>query len=319
MTSSMMKKLSKKLNTAYAFVIGLAIMLFVFMGILFPTFVYQLYVPDSHGIALWQKQIGEKNFLHISPFFSYQFSSIKLRIQSDKDFVDSVGPLKVFKGYISQAFEAGEAITTREQLEEILTKNNSSAISNGRLVSKNDTVYFVSDGQARAILAPEIFLQMGFKWESVEKIDDDAFGSLGQGEEINFGSLHPNQTLFVHNEEYFFVDDEKKRKVNSELVGIIPDSVKPVELSSEELEQIGTCALLKIRGKKTSCSFEPTETITIAGNDYVFELPEWLFEHVEKGDVTLRTMGGLRKDIARSSLVRIKTSLANRYFPDILR
>lgn len=315
----MMKKVSKNLNSAFALLVGLAIMLFVFLGILFPTFVYQLNAPDTHAIALWQKKIGEKNLLHVSPFFDYQFNSIALRLQSKQGFAETPGSFEVYKGYVFQGFERGADISNEEQLNEIIRKGNESEIANGSLVSYNDTVYFISDGQARPILSPEIFLQKGFKWENIQEIGGDAFGLFAKGEELNLSSLHPNGTLFAVGEDLFFVVDEKSRAVNAELASLIPDSVKPVLLDSGQLENIGSCLVTKKTKNTIKCSFEPTQTTEISGNDYIFQVPASVYNPLEKGSATFKTFGGMRKDVAYSSLSRVKALLATRYFPDILK
>jgi hypothetical protein len=314
----MMKKTSKISNIAIALLTGLAIMLFVLLGILFPTFIYQLNVPDTHAIALWQKQIGEKSLLHISPFFDYQFSSIELKIESNQGFSETPDSFGVFKGYVAQGFEWGEDVVTAEQLSEIIKNNNGSDIANGSLISYNDTVYLISDGKVRSILSPEIFLQMGFKWESVTKVDGNVFNSFEKGDDINFSSLHPNGTLFAAGSDLFFVMNEQKRAVSAELVELIPDSIEPIGLDSHELAGIGNCLVSKRTESMIKCSFEPQQSSKISGNDYIFEIPAQVYSAIEQGNITFNTLKGMREDIARSSLSRIKTSLITRYFPEIL-
>jgi len=312
-------KAYKKINTIAALVIGVAIMIFVLLGILFPQFKYVLNTPDSHGIAVREKEFGKQSILYVSPFFNYQFSSIHLKLESEQEFSDITNSFDVFKGYVSQGLEEGKVVQTEQELNELLWKNNESEIANGNLISYADTVYFVTNGKIRTILSPEIFIQLGFDWNAVEKVDADVFATFEKEEHIDFGSLHPSGTLFKSDSGHFFAVEGKKKLVEKELENAIPETIRPIELKSEQLVKVGKCLIQKGSQKTVKCSFEPGETTEITGNDYIFEIPSSTLESTRKGTVTFNTLKGMRRDIARSSLKRIKDRLAIRYFPEIIR
>lgn len=312
-------KAIKKINTIAALVVGLAIVIFVFLGILFPQFKYVMNTPDSHGIAVREKEFGEQSILFVSPFFNYQFSSIYLKLESEQGFSDIPSSFDVFKGYVAQRLEEGEAIQTEQELSGLLWKNNQSEIANGNLISYADTVYFVTDGKVRTILSPEIFVQLGFDWNAVEKVDADEFAIFEKAEHVDFGSLHPSGTLFKSESGHFLAVNGKKRMVENDLENAIPETIRPIELKSEELVKVGKCLIQEGSQKIVKCSLEPGQTTEIIGNDYIFEIPSSTLELTQKGTVTFNTLRGMRRDIARSSLKRIKDRLAIRYFPEIIR
>jgi len=309
----------KKINTIIAMLVGLVIMAVVLLGILFPRFNYILNVPDSHGIALWKAQTDKQNYFYVSPFFSYQFSSISLQLRTKQKFSSVPEALQVFKGYVVQGFEKGEMISTSEELEKVLWAGNKSGISNGALVSRGETVYFVSEGKARAILAPEIFLQLGFQWDSVQPVGSEQFSLLEEGEKVSFGSIHPTGTFFSSGDNLFVFVDGQRRQVGPQLSAMIPSTIVPVILEKEELSQIGTCTISGNPEKKIGCTLIPQDTTAISGNDYIFQVPQNIFDTVEKGSVTFRTLRGMSGIVARSSLKRIKDTLALRYFPEITK
>lgn len=308
----------RKFNTFISIVIGVAIVAFVFLKIVFPEFRYKLDVPDKHGAILQIDHVGKKNLLHVSPLFDYEYNSVCLKLKFENTTGIKSKKISIFKGFVFQSFPVNRKIDSSEEFQKYLWQDNKNTMPNGSLISCNETVFVIENGKARAFIAPEVFEKLGFKWNSVIKVKSDIFGRFDEGDPMTFGSLHPDGTLLKFDDKLFLV----KEKSRIELVGIERDEfgdVVPLEFFSDKLKKAGECNIEVTSSKQSSCEIKFEDISEIGGNDYIFDIPQEIASEISDVEVVFKTLGGMNIDVAKTSLARIKNNLALRYFPELIQ
>jgi len=310
-----MKKLSIcKINTAIVVLLGLGVVLYVVIRIMFPVFSYYINKTDRFKVQILRQQIESKNYLTITPLYDYPYNKIKMEVYGKFE-TDSRG-IDVYKDYLAQLYPIGDAIESEAKLREYLFFENDTEFSNGTLVSFNDAVFFVSRGQRRPFLGPEAFLRLGFDWENVETENGQGLVAMDEGEKINFISAHPDGTIFETKEgELFLIWNKERLPIkNRQLLESVWSNNHIVHVASKKANLVGSCSGIKNSSRKVSCFMEGVEmTGAGIGSTYVFDLPRNVVESSSDARIKFDLLGRTDVWVAKESLKRVKDSLHLKY------
>ncbi|MEA2007078.1 MAG: hypothetical protein U9O20_02870 [Patescibacteria group bacterium] len=310
----MKKTANCKINTAIVVLLGLGVVLYVVNRIMFPAFSYHINKTDKFKVQVLRQQIGSKNYLAITPLYDYTYNEIKMEIYGKFE-QDSRG-IDVYKDYMVQLYPVGDIIESENELRELLFFENDTEFSNGTLVSFNNAVFFISRGQRRPFLGPEVFLRLGFDWDEVETENGQGLVTMEQGEKINFISPHPDGTILETKQENLFLVWNKERLPieNRQLLENVWPNNHVVRTASEKANLAGVCSQIKYSPKKMSCFLDSVEmTGDRIGHTYVFDLSRDLVESSSDASIRFDLLGRIDVLVAKESLKRVKDILYLKY------
>ncbi|HHX58303.1 MAG TPA: hypothetical protein GX706_00835 [Candidatus Moranbacteria bacterium] len=312
-----------KLNTIVALTIGLLILVWVLLRIIFPVFKYSDEAIKYTGkpvVFIVPYQLEGKSFLSVSPFLDYNFHSLRLKMVENYELDDSLQSVPIWKGHVAQLYPMGQVIESEDELNDLLFGEIKAEIPNGTLVEYNGAVYFISKGAARPFVEPEVFNKLGFDWEKVQGISGSQFSNFEKGEAIDYNMPHPSGTIITVKGEDFLIYEKKIRKVvNSSVLANEDYNFSKIILNQLELDKVGDCQRTVSFKKIFNCRLKTAKnTYPIPGDSYIFEIPESLLAGNLDSAITLATTNTLDLNSIKQSLAVVKNSLYLRYYQYLL-
>lgn len=310
-----------KLNSIIIIFLGVGILLYVGLRIIFPEFLYFLNEADQFKVQILKEQIGDKYYLAITPLHDYPYSEVKVEIKSSNKFEEFLNEIDVYKDYTAQLYPIGETINSQEELRHYLFYGNNTKLPNGTLVSYNDAIYFISKGKRRPFLGPEIFVRLNYNWDDISAESSQIVAIMPEDEKIHFISAHPDGTILKTKEgRLFLVWDKKRLPIRSEEIfaGVWNDYYT-IEINSDEASPYGICKDVKQFKKTIECSFESTiKPNNAVGHTYLLELPKNVYDSTSDAIIAFDTLGQCEMRVVKESLKRVKDSLYLKYAGYIL-
>ncbi|MDZ7611523.1 MAG: hypothetical protein U5L10_02060 [Candidatus Moranbacteria bacterium] len=286
---------------------------YIFWKNIFPDFEYYLNEDTYFGVKIFKKEAGEKDFLVLPELENYFFDKVKItgRIDppAEKDF-----QVKAFKGYQAFYYQEGEAIKTKEELEEIIN-NNPVDVPNGALFAYNDSVNVVSGEYFYPVFSEELFGKLGYSWEEVAEKGGDFTGKLTEGDRLHYGGPHPDGTILKSfSGDYYLISREAKRRLSFPGAEefIQKQNYTVIETSEENSKEFGKCSS-GAGASSINCQFN--KKASIEGMDYVFQLENLDIKKVTDAQVELSatpSLKGAKRNI-RVFYWNLRDNLAQRY------
>ena len=316
-----MKLNIKKINTGIVLFSVLFILAYVALSIIFPSFSYYIKKTDKFKVSILKKSFGGKEFLSITPLYDYPYNSIKVKInlQNGADIFEDELPL--FYGYEAEFYPiSSQNISTSDELKEYLFFDNKTEISNGTLISNEEAVFFISRGQARPFLGPEVFVRLGFDWDHVTEDQKKLISSFDTGEKLNFTSAHPDGTILEFADgKLYLVWGAQLIEITNDVLGGYPDNFRTIKISQQEEIPIGYCVIKKNKTNRINCEVANVKEYNATGHTYLFGIPEDFSKRSVDAKIRFNMLGNFDPAVARESLKRIKDELSLRYSKDITK
>ena len=219
--------------------------------------------------------------------------------------------VSVYENYEALVYPKEGGIDSVEDLDHYLYFENESNLPNGSLFSNGDSVFFVSRGEYRPILASEIFEKLGFNWNDVIPRETGIFSSLkGEGEKIVFSSAHPDGTIIKVDNEYFLVWEKKLIKIKDEI--ILKEAWGDFfAVSADDLKMLDSCV---IQNGEKNCSLNISNSSDI-NLPLIFEIEKDPNLKIIDAETRLRVSTKI-SDFKKSFLImlfHIKEDIVSRY------
>lgn len=310
----MNKRTNCKMNTSVVVLLGVGVLLYVVIRIMFPIFSYSINKTDRFKVQALKQKIGDEYYLAITPLYDYPYNKIDVEVYGK--FESATEEVALYKDYISQLYPIGESIDSEEELKKYLFFSNNSNLANGTLVSYNDAIYFISKGERRPFLGPEAFLRLGFEWKNVVDEESQVIATMAEGEKINFISSHPDGAILQTKQGNLFLvwNEERLPIKNNDLLEKVWKQKHVVNVDSSDANQIGVCGKQKITPKKFSCFVGPVEmTGDGIGHTYIFKMNQDMVQSSSDARVRFDLLGKTDLWVAKESLKRVKDNLHLKY------
>jgi hypothetical protein len=182
---------------------------FVLFRILFPIIVldFSMNTPNSTKNTLVSPRLtksdkfpekrmvpsGEPFVLNANPIGQFSNAIIQFTLDKKEKSIENV-PVKIQKSYQAFFFPTGNPI----------------GFKNGSLLSTADgSYYIVSDGMLRKFINTVVILQLGYPKESFLTVNPDSLKYNETGSDITEANTYPNDTIFVINETFYQLENQK--------------------------------------------------------------------------------------------------------------
>lgn len=308
----------KKINTAVVLVIGIFLVCFVTLKILYPKNYFSSSKSNmTVSVSKFtenQKNSNEKNeqFISVAPQIEHNFYSIKA--QSNRDLKGNKNS-SVSKGFLVQLYPIGNEIVSEEELKGFIFSNGTTP--NGELISTKDAVYIYSRGKWRPFLGAQIFENLKLDWKRVQKLSEQQESSFEEGERIIFRSAHPEGTILQNKKnELFLVWNKELLPIkNKEILKNVWPDYFTVKIDKIKPQKIADCK----EGSVIYCKFpNDIRTKDIAGNVFILNLEKEIKEG-QTFDVTLDSFNLNDTDNIKLTLSVNKNRLLEKYSDEIFR
>ncbi len=312
----MLKNRMKKNNSFIVGVVGIAIIFFIGLKILYPKNDFDS-EKRNKAVTTIQFLDEKRGYLTVDPEFEYNFYSASVEIYPKNIFLENK-IVEVEKGFIAQLYPIGEMIETAEVLQKYIFSNDIE-IPNGELVSTNDAVYVYSRGKWKPFLGPQFFQDLGFDWKRVKSLKVDEESSFEEGEKIIAGTPHPDGTILeTKDKNFFLVWEEKLLPIKKEEIikEVWPDYAV-ILMDKEVPEKIGECKNFKSTNS-FECFFDKKDVKDISGNTFVFSFGEIVSE-IKRATIVLDTFNLVDLENPKLTLSFHKTRIIDKYRNEIFK
>ncbi len=284
-----------KINSFVAIFVGMFSVGFVFFHLMFPSFSFFMNKKSKDFIKVQKQVIDNHQFVSVYPFNNYIFGQVELNLQTKKSSLSQKNnfQIKIFKGFDFQFYDlAEEKIDSMKKLETFLFfgKKKQEEIVNGKLISSDGGVAFVSQGRLHFFISPEIFEKMGFDWKNVEEINSSTIEGMEVGEKINFSNISHLDGTFILSESKVYMIWEKKLWEVSDLItaDYIKEHFPLVKISEIKPVLLGNCQAKINEDGEINCLARINYAKSLPG-PFFFEITEIGVDDIEEAKITLKT------------------------------
>ena len=172
----------------------------------------------------------------------------------------------------------------------------------------------------RAILGVDIFLSLGYSWKDVVSVSDEEISLEQKGKPVDFGTPHPNETVFLDTKEntYYLILEGKKREIRSEKIRTLwLGNRDPIPVSSDSLTSTASCQLLEdispFSSYALSCSVPIESLDSLPGDTYEIAVSLPKETNIRRMDASFKTTVNHNNLFLRLS--QLKNRALSRYFP----
>lgn len=302
------------INNALVITVALLFLFWVFFRVLFPVFNF-IYREDVNNIFT-TLSIENKKYLEVKVPDNYPFYKFSLKLVPDKFTNNLLG--KVYQNEIGLYPIKGN-ISNKEELMNYLSVSENENVLNGELISKNEAVYFISDGTYRAFLNADIFNKLGFDWDKIRKSTGQEFDHLTKGLSIDENVAYLSNSFVQVGDELYLLDGKSRRKINNDLVKLISNKFSVIKIQPDRLLPMGRVQCKKsLFNKKEKCSF-------VANGEQIFSKAKIVIEqldnklNVKSGLVRVDTFDKFFNSVVpQITIFNIKNSIKSNYGEDII-
>lgn len=271
--------------------------------VLFPSqfFSYDTENAAPKNNAILNAEISE-NKINFDVFSDEHFSTAEIRLYFENDFSGAeFGNVKIRKTYKAFSYPEAKGLP--------LIPKESSRFANGSLVSFDNAVFIIDNGQAFPFKDPQTFISLGYDWNDVVPIQESELGMPRSNILFTADHPHPDGTVFVEREngKYYLINNSLKQEIaNSSLLKNYLRG-NPILADETSLDFQNFCKLndtLIELGSSYYCSIPVADLSRFLGNNYQFEINGLPEEKIEKIEVEFsRKINWLN---LRDSLSKIK-------------
>jgi|GEM_PF-6493054 len=284
-----------KLNSFFAILAGMFFVGFVFYHLMFPSFSFFVNRKNGNLTQAQKQAIGNHQFVSVHPFKDYDFDQVELDFQIKENFLKEKSSFQViiFKGFGFQFFNlAEEKIDSLEKLKEFLFfgKEKQEGIANGKLISFDGGVAFISRGALHYFISPEIFERMGFNWEDVEEVDSSLIEGMESGEKFNFSNtVHLDGTFVMSEGKVYLVWEKKLLEISDPaVVEYVKNNFPLIRIAELNPVSLGSCQTILKGKKRMDCLAEINYAESLQG-PFFFEVDEVGLDNIEEVEIKLKT------------------------------
>ncbi|MCX6766392.1 MAG: hypothetical protein NT170_01240 [Candidatus Moranbacteria bacterium] len=325
MTEEKLEKIYRMIRVAILFIPVIVIVIGAYL-VFFPIDSYNFYPNDPKLSKFEIEKSPDANQLTFGVFPLRNFRYIDLLMsfkKSEKASCASAAPeVSLAKTYQAFLNPTADAITSEEQLRNLLFEDNKTKFPNGSLLHLKPTneVFLITHGKKILFPGPEILLAFGYSFDNmidVEQSDIDQFPSADQ-KVFLWTMPHPDGTIFQSfpSHALYLVSDGKKYPIASkELL----DSVWP-ENYAIPVSDPGSASALKCEtpnaAKGISCQFDGSSLSGIGGY-YLFTVnfpTNCAIDNIHPAASKISFSSEKSIATVKESLKNIVASVLNRYF-----
>lgn len=142
----------------------------------------------------------------------------------------------------NQAIQKDKSFLNRYQLAENLV-----GFAGGSLINYGDGIYIVSGASIYPINNPETFVNMGYDWNDVIKVNGDELSIYKKENIFNINTPHPDGTIFLadENSKWFIIKNGEKDSLPSENIARSWFKKNPIRVSAISEKYFEKCELSK--------------------------------------------------------------------------
>lgn len=311
----MEKTKKKKINTLIAGLIGIFLIVFVGLRIIYPR---NYFDSTKNNMTVVTTIFANENtgYLMVSPQIEHNFYSAKIRMEMSER-IDWNQKTDALKGFAVQLYPVGGEISTAEELKKYIYSDEEK-FPNGELISTKGAVYIHSRGKWRPFLGPAVFENLKFDWDRVSPLKDDFEGSFEEGERVIFRTAHPDGTILrTKDKNFFIVWEETMLPIkNEKIIKEVWSDYFAVEVEKQTPQKVGECRK-DFFSDDLKCEFsKKNRTREMAGNVLIFSLGENV-EKVMNSKVTLGSFNILDLENPKITLSTHKNRTIEKYSEEI--
>jgi len=219
------------------------------------------------------------------------------------------------KAFLSR-YQPTQAIPKNEDfLNNKVVSENFIGFADGTLVSSDQSVFILSQGNSYPFADSATFVAMGFDWNDVIPLTLAEINSYKRQKQLTVNQPHPDGTIFLDRQssKYFLLKAGLKMPIENKSIVETYSKNSPIVVDSKSLEKEVSCSLVKVplTFQTFECEIKLGDLNNFPGNDYQFDI-------IFASDVKLQLANAVfftkfsRENIL-TSLSLIKYRLQNNY------
>jgi hypothetical protein len=147
--------------------------------------------------------------------------------------------------------------------------------ADGILVSSDQSVFILSNGNSYPIADPETFASFGYSWDDVIAITPEELGIYKRQKQFDMLAAHPIGTIFLDTKtmEYYLVTENQKNPIKSQAILNQYMKKTAIDVDSESFSKSASCKFKNRLFQKNiaECDIDFSNISKLPGNDYQFE------------------------------------------------